>query len=415
MLAVAIRIAQRIGIHSESTYTGCTALEAEMRRRLWWSLVVFDHRICEMSDCKGTSLVPTWDCSTPINVNNFELRPDTKQENSPVAHERPTEAVFSVVQSELADFVRHCSFHINFVNPSLNTIARLRGCRHSPLPEGDELMVLERTMEERHFAYCDMDNPLHYMTIWTARGFLARNRLLEHYSSHSTSSTRPTDAQRSAAVSYALGMLECDTKLRSSSLTRRFLWHTNSHFPALAYLHILIVLGKRPAEEHAEKAWDAMSANYEALLAQSRQASGDEQEGMGIFFLSYSRAILKAWEVREALLRQQHKQPEPPPRMVSDVRHRMGKMVSSPENSRGEQPDNVAVDVSHSENTAMPSNMQIGLDGNPAPGGSQSFIGLGPTGCYPDILGQGIMDIDETQYWAEMDWRWIHSLSTQCW
>jgi hypothetical protein len=50
MLAAAIRIAQRMGLHNESTYTRYTAVEAEMRRRLWWSLVIFDHRMCEMSD-----------------------------------------------------------------------------------------------------------------------------------------------------------------------------------------------------------------------------------------------------------------------------------------------------------------------------------------------------------------------------
>lgn len=410
MLAVAIRIAQRIGIHSESTYTSCTALEAEMRRRLWWSLVIFDHRICEMSDHKGTSLIPTWDCSTPLNVNDFELRPDTKQGHLPVAHERPTEALFSVVRSELTDFVRHSAFHINFINPSLNTIARPKGGQHSTHPEGGELMDLERSMEEKYFASCDMDNPLHYMTVWTARGFLARSRLLEHYSSHSTSSVRPTDTQRSAALSYALSMLECDTKLRSSSLPKRFLWYTNSHFPALAYIHILIVLGKRPAEDHAEKAWNVMGGNYEALVTQARQAAGSEQGGgIEIFFLSYSQAILQAWEAREVLRRQQHKQPESPPRIVSDVKYRTGKMAFSSENKRGEQPINVAVGTSSTENIVMTSTMPMGVDRDPATGGSQSLISLGPAGCYPDILGQEIMNVDMAEYWAETDWRWMNT------
>jgi len=61
MLGVAMRIAQRMGIHTESTYAKYTALEAEMRRRLWWSLVIFDNRMCEMATySKGTMLIPTW-------------------------------------------------------------------------------------------------------------------------------------------------------------------------------------------------------------------------------------------------------------------------------------------------------------------------------------------------------------------
>lgn len=52
MLGVAIRIAQRMGIHSESALSKCTVFEAELSRRLWWSLMLFDSRISEMADHK---------------------------------------------------------------------------------------------------------------------------------------------------------------------------------------------------------------------------------------------------------------------------------------------------------------------------------------------------------------------------
>ncbi|KAJ5509759.1 hypothetical protein N7527_011902 [Penicillium freii] len=44
------------------------ALEAEMRRRLWWSLIIFDNRIGEMSDYQTSSLAPTWDCHNDLLV-----------------------------------------------------------------------------------------------------------------------------------------------------------------------------------------------------------------------------------------------------------------------------------------------------------------------------------------------------------
>lgn len=73
MLDVTIRIAQRMGIHNEASNTTCAALEAEMRRRLWWSLVIFDNRICEMFDYKTATLAPTWDCHVPLNLSDFEV------------------------------------------------------------------------------------------------------------------------------------------------------------------------------------------------------------------------------------------------------------------------------------------------------------------------------------------------------
>lgn len=232
MLAIARRIAQRMGIYSESTYTACTALEAEMRRGMWWSLVNFDHRIGELSNYKTTTLLPTWDCSTPLNVNDFEIRSGMKK--SPAIHGNPTEALFAVVRSELADFIRHSAFHLNFVNPSLNTIAQPKDAPHDSVREGGELIAIGKVIEDKYLTFCDAEDPLHYMTIWTTRGSLARHRLLDHYSRHSTSSEQPTNAQRSAAISYALSMLECDTKLRTSPLTKGYLWLADFYFPALA-------------------------------------------------------------------------------------------------------------------------------------------------------------------------------------
>lgn len=410
MLAVAIRTAQRMGIHNESSYTGCTTLEAEMRRRLWWSLVIFDHRMCEMSDFKTTKLEPTWDCQIPLNVNDFEIRQDTK--TPPKIHERPTEALFTVVRSEIADYIRNSAYHLNFVNPSLNAIARPKVAQHKPESEDSELAGLERIIEDKYLRYCDAEDPLHYMTIWTARGTLARNRLLEHYSRHSTPSGRPTDVQRSAALSHAISMLECDTKVRSSNLTRKYIWLTNSYFPALAYLHILMVLGKRPAEEHAKKAWDAMSSNQEAAMI-SKQNTGDVHGGADIFFVSYSRGIISAWEAREALLRQEQKPPEPLPRIVSEVRKRksqVGSILTS-KNSNDVQPtdDSMGFNVTGSSRLLT---TPMSLGGPDSTVDSNGFSGPSPAGPFPDMLGQGMMDVDMGQFWSGMDWRWMH---TQGW
>ncbi|KAH6886292.1 putative C6 transcription factor [Thelonectria olida] len=314
MLVVAMRIAQRMGIHNESTNTECTVLEAEMRRRLWWSLVAFDYRISELTDYKTTTLIPTWDCSTPLNVNDFELRPDMKK--APVVHEKPTEALFCVVRSELADFVRHSPFHLDFVNPSLNSIAQPKATFHGPSTGGGELVALGKLVEDKYLAFCDVEDQLHYMTIWTTRGSLARSRLLDHYSKLSKSSVPETDAQRSAGISYALSMLECDMKLRTSPLTKGYLWFVGFYLPALAYLYTLNHLRKWPDSDHSAKAWAAIGENYEALTMNQKRY---EQSERGIYVHKFSQVVLQAWEARETLLKQQHKPLEPVPQIVLDI------------------------------------------------------------------------------------------------
>ncbi|KAK9386689.1 hypothetical protein V1515DRAFT_603556 [Lipomyces mesembrius] len=66
MLGVVMRIAHRMGIHSESACVKRTAFEAEMRRRLWWSLKLFDTRIGEMADYNTVALAPAWECRIPL-------------------------------------------------------------------------------------------------------------------------------------------------------------------------------------------------------------------------------------------------------------------------------------------------------------------------------------------------------------
>ncbi|RJE27329.1 Transcription factor [Aspergillus sclerotialis] len=171
-----------------------------------------------MSDYKTTTLTSTWDCRTPLNVNDFELRTGTM--SYPRSSEKPTEALFVVVRSELAELIGHSAFHINFVNPLLNAVAKTKDSRNMSIADKDEMAMIQKTIEERYLAFCDPDDPLHYMTIWTTRGFLARNRLLEHYARYSTSSApQQTDSQRNATLSYALDMLECDRRPRVSPLT----------------------------------------------------------------------------------------------------------------------------------------------------------------------------------------------------
>ena len=384
MLSVAIRIAQRMGIHNESTYVKCSPLESEMRRRLWWSLVIFDNRISEMSDYKTTTLTPTWDCRTPLNVNDFDILAEMK--NPPAVQEKASEAIFAVVRSELGDFVRHSSFHLDFTNPSLKSIAK--ETRHSCGPEGGELMALERTMEEKYLEFCNPEIPLHYMTIWTTRGYLAKAHLVDHYSRYSRTSISQTDSQRDNAMSHALNMLECDTKLMNSPLAKGYIWLINSYFPFTAYIHIVQDLKRRPVEKHAENTWEVMSDNYEARF------SNLEQDHNALCNL-FSKIILQAWEAREAVLRQSDKLVDPP-RIVQYIKRETAKLTSNAQNIKMQQPNN-SMGISMDDFT-MPMPMEFG-EHNLLP------YGMGVHGGFSDTPGQVATEFDVNQLdWTMMEW-----------
>lgn len=280
-----------MGIHSEAMNSKHPALEAEMRRRLWWSIVHLETRTSEMSDFKCPILAPVWDCKPPSNVNDFDLT--AEMTNPPSRHVGVTEAVFVVARSELCDFVRFSDYWQAFTNPCLKPLSRRRPT--GPRSDGNEIDLLEKVIEERYIKFCNPESPLHFMTIWMARSHVAKHRLLAHYGRHAQAPAKQTEEERDLALSFALSFLECDTKLVTSPLTKPFHWMSMTilQFPFLAYIHTVQDLKRRPSGKHASRAWTAMSENYAVRFT---NWMGDVNPLVNIL----AKSVLNAWAAHQA-------------------------------------------------------------------------------------------------------------------
>ncbi|KAL8687300.1 MAG: hypothetical protein Q9218_006484 [Villophora microphyllina] len=381
LLGVAIRIAQRMGIHSESILAQCTVLEAEMRRRLWWSLMLFDARIGERTQMKVVTLDPTWDCKIPLNVNDSDLRPEMKV---PPTVQTRSEALFAVVRGELGDFVRHTGSHLDFTNPALKPIAK--HVQNGLIPGGSELVRLEEMIEGQYLDSLDENNPLHFMTMWSARAYMAKCRLMEHHARFSNSSAGKTEAQRDAATSYAFRMLECDTKILTSPLIKGFRWLIRFYFPFPAYVQIVQDVRRRPNSELARQAWEILSDNYEAVNTSVNKIRDDSP-----FLRMLAKIFLQAWEACQAAAPQQEMAT---PRIVLALRQALGQTAGHPSIPAMQQPNTTMMDLQGFDNflspTPMPMSMgsteQTALDHS---GAQQDFAGMG-TDMYLDMPGEAL-------------------------
>lgn len=384
MSGMVIRIAQCMGIHRESSLARCTPFEAEMRRRLWWSLVLYDARRGEMADYKDSSLAPTWDCRVPLNVNDSDLRPEMKE--LPTNKTQPTDSFFAVLRSKLADFVRHTPAHLEFTNPALKPVAR-------EVPEGGAVAALERRIESEDLAGCDEENPVHFMAMWHARWYLARCHLLEHYASASGRSGQPTDAQLDKMLSLAMRMVLCDTKMMTAPHARGYRWFLRSHFPFPAFIHIVHDLRRRPRSGLAGRAWEVMSDNYDVRFP----FTGSH---LTPIFKLFSRLVLSAWEAYEAVV-------EPgeevvTPRIVQRVRERTAEVLGE-EGVAGEKGGGAGKAEVNASAGAAP----VGF-------GEDSFMyGLGPQDEHAGANAMGYTNVpgpDPFQFmsnqfnWPPMDW-----------
>ena len=365
-----------------------------MRRRLWWSLVLFDARVCELAGNSSSGmLVPTWDCATPSNVNDFDLQPDMKE--PPTMQGRSTEALFAVVRSEIGDSLRHSDFHLDFTNPLLKKVAK--DVQRASTSKLSELSTLETAIEEKYLAYCNPGNPLHFITLWTARYHLARNRLVESYSKLSSSSAHQADTQLGDAVSCSLNMLECDTTLITSPQIKGYLWLPEVWFPFPAYIRLVQDLKERPDSELAERIWDVLSSNYKAHFEHLRQSESP-------FLKVFAHIILRAWEAREALSSQLRESPTPP-WIVSDIRRKSTQpkhnTLNSPSAKAEQSRESLDVSVDN-HSTSVP--VDFGDDGILFSIDAQSYQELG--------IGQrqAALDVNMSQGWNPMGWNSFQDL-----
>lgn len=347
-----------------------------MRRRLWWSLVLFDTRICEMAVQKTVMLTPTWDCRPLLNVNDFDLQPEMK--GPPAAQVQPTEALFAVVRSEMGEFVRHSAFHLDFISPALKSVGK--DVHNGPIPEGGELVTLGKAIEDKYLKYCNLENPLHFMTVCMTRSYLAKNRLIEHYS---RSSTDDTDAQRDAALSLALEMLQCDTQLMTSPLTKGYHWYIHFHFPFPAYIHISQDLRRRPASGHTERAWKIINDNFEARFDPAHDLR---------FFQIYATIVLQGWKPPE-----QADNTSAPPRVISEIKQRLAQMTQDEQIANTEQSDDVLGMSIDDFSMSMP--VDFGSHSMAYGMGGQGYERWG-IGAYPSMHGQMAIDMNMNQ----LDW-----------
>ncbi|KAJ5810452.1 uncharacterized protein N7503_002670 [Penicillium pulvis] len=363
MLGIAIRTAQRMGIHSETYLARYSVFEAEMSRRLWWALMMFDTRVGELSGAKTSTLNPTWNCKPPLNINDSDLWAEMKE--PPAVQGKATEAVFAVLRSELANYIRHSPFHLEFLNPALKPIAR-------ELPKGGDVATFEKRIEEEYLKYLDEENPLHFMAIWTMRAHLSKCHLLERYAKYFDSLAHRTDTESDAAVSQAFRLLECDTKILTSPLTKGYCWILQIYFPFPAYIHIIQDLKKRPDSNHTEKAWQVMNENYGVRFNSS---SGFD----GPLFAIFARLIIEAWEALETTYKQSGTQ-VPCPEIVLNIKQRLADMTKDIPTPGSEIPDDALENLL---NQPMPMPIDMGMGMGPGMG-----MGFGNESSLSGMAGQ---------------------------
>lgn len=97
-----MRIAQKMGYHRDGEHLQLPPFETEMRRRIWWQIVMQDAKLSIVSGLNHKYLQDTFDTKQPLNLSDADLFPGSTEPLQP--REGPTEMAFGLITNRLAKF-----------------------------------------------------------------------------------------------------------------------------------------------------------------------------------------------------------------------------------------------------------------------------------------------------------------------
>lgn len=266
-----------MGLNFDGTTFGLLPFEIEMRRRLWWQLILLDFRVSELSGAGSSALGHNWTTKVPLNINDSDLYPDMKE--PPAEYPGVTEMMYVIMRCEIVELMHNL--------------------RTSPisLSEKDKAIdELKESLESKYSKYADPSVPLHLITMLMERGLICKMHMGPRHP-HLISFTTVSPAEGQKLFDLALEMIESYNLLIKSPKLERFLWHVMTNFPLPGYLFLLCSLRSRKPDALTDRAWLSIVEGW----------TGREKMKDGIAFwkrkdnalhLAMGNMLIKAWEPR---------------------------------------------------------------------------------------------------------------------
>ncbi|KAJ5726328.1 uncharacterized protein N7483_007685 [Penicillium malachiteum] len=268
MSGVALRIAQRIGVHRDGSGYGLSVFETEIRRRIWFQLIIIDSTSAQFCGVAPSPLPATADTMPPININDTDL--DPRMTEPPCEKEGPTDMIFCLARCEFGKWLRRWSKH---ASPSHSPWAFLSSSSMSLKEKDKAIDELEELLEQKFLRYCDKSIPLHLATLVMARSVIHYTRLMAHHPrQYQGSNIRLSQTERDVIFDNCLKMAEYADYTQTNNDIQRFSWHTVHHMPWDAMIFMLSEMRFRDDPEEKSKVWQIIGNIYTHYLRHRRIA-----------------------------------------------------------------------------------------------------------------------------------------------
>ncbi|OTA68758.1 hypothetical protein K449DRAFT_412491 [Hypoxylon sp. EC38] len=275
LLSLPIRLAQGLNLHRESSNTHVSPYEAELRRRLWWQLIVLDIRASEDRGTKTIVGLDSWDTRLPLNINDADFGPD-----SPcplVEREGPTDMTFYLCTTHCSNLFLRIE-HAQGTLRANNNIAGERGnggrstnVTRDPYLSVEETVRHAQDLESRFVAGADPNHPPSYLAsvmvrlvilkLWLGMQYPVHPRPRPPAPSVTQQGVEPGCGQdagifpHEATLRTAVGIMELNEYLGNGPYGDRFSWWSNTYVQWHPLAVVLAELCTQTKGELVDRAW----------------------------------------------------------------------------------------------------------------------------------------------------------------
>ncbi|KAF5548164.1 transcription factor [Fusarium napiforme] len=297
---VVIRIAHKMGVHRDGEVLGLTPFDTEMRRRVWWRIIILDCMYAATSGMNPTLLPLGCDTKLPHNINDSDFSPESKVIQN---KQGTTEMAFALLLYEIVHFVKdhqmsdfeHLLLGGQDVEPGTPEYDLYRESLDKLTHLADEF---DKTMSEAEKKYCDPSGgPLHVFALALRPHILREVRAMATPMEETPEWGTEVKNSHDNFFRIWLAHNENEQALHDLIANGPFAYSSKSHFhfDSLIFLAGQLV-HRSPVGSFTERTWSLFGRFYrhhEELWNLSQHKN-----------FQLARLLLKAWEPRQRALEQ---------------------------------------------------------------------------------------------------------------
>lgn len=313
LTGIAVRIAQRMGLHRDGEELGLNPFDVQMRRRVFWQLLPLDGLSGQLSGTGIAIAADSWDTKQPLNLEDEDIWPG--METPPVERKGATSMIFVLARTEIGRFHQK-------IRPALSPNGNWGIIWESrDIPEIQEaLRELENNMEEKYVRYCDISIPVQVLCIAMARGSInsARLRIRRPRGKNTEGISVPERKDLYAMADRVLGH---DLAVHQNASLDRFNWHMRQFFQWDPLITVLQEARSPDCVVDPEALWSKVEQVYGVhpeLFVQKRSIDA-----------ALNRLTVKSWDAMWA----NNICPNPEPAFITALREAIGRREASRQNT----------------------------------------------------------------------------------